>query len=356
MLQCRPQSQNYDNASVAIPSDISYQSTIFTANKYVSNGKITDIKTVVYVDPYEYVKQKSSDDYYNIRSIIHELNTILPRRSFILMGPGRWGSRGDMKLGVPVAYSDINNTAMLIEIANKESKYEPELSFGTHFFQDLVEENIKYLPLYPEDSDCIFNHSFFTGSKNNLSTLLPNYAYLEDVVKVITVSETFFDKELVILMNGELQKAIAFLEDVTQNTTLSEPNFPTFLESKPRDDEGWKWRHYMAEQVAKHLDMKAYRVKGIYLFGSTNQCTARHNSDIDLLIHFDGSLELKEKLDQWFHGWSLALSEMNYIKTGYESNGLLDIHYITDQDILNKTSYAVKINSIYDPAYPLKVI
>lgn len=356
LLQCRPQSQNYDNASVAIPSDISYQSTIFTANKYVSNGKITDIKTVVYVDPYEYVKQKSSDDYYNIRSIIHELNTILPRRSFILMGPGRWGSRGDMKLGVPVAYSDINNTAMLIEIANKESKYEPELSFGTHFFQDLVEENIKYLPLYPEDSDCIFNHSFFTGSKNNLSTLLPNYAYLEDVVKVITVSETFFDKELVILMNGELQKAIAFLEDVTRNTTLSEPNFPTFLESKPRDDEGWKWRHYMAEQVAKHLDMKAYRVKGIYLFGSTNQCTARHNSDIDLLIHFDGSLELKVKLDQWFHGWSLALSEMNYIKTGYESNGLLDVHYITDLDIINKTSYAVKINSIYDPAYPLKVI
>ena len=81
------------------------------------------------------------------------------------MGPGRWGSRGDIKLGVPVAYSDINKTAMLIEIAVKQSKYEPELSFGTHFFQDLVEENIKYLPLYPEDNDIIFNMSFFRGSK-----------------------------------------------------------------------------------------------------------------------------------------------------------------------------------------------
>ena len=101
----------------------------------------------------------------NIRTIISELNVMLPRKSFILMGPGRWGSRGDIKLGVPVAYSDINKTAMLIEIAVKQSKYEPELSFGTHFFQDLVEENIKYLPLYPEDNDIIFNMSFFRGSK-----------------------------------------------------------------------------------------------------------------------------------------------------------------------------------------------
>ena len=355
LLQCRPQSQNYDNAPVAIPTNIPFQSTIFTANKYISNGKVTGIKTVVYVDPYEYSKLESRKDLLNIRNIIHELNQILPRKSFLLMGPGRWGSRGDIKLGVPVAYSDINNTAMLIEVASKQSKYEPELSFGTHFFQDLVEENIKYLPLYPEDSESIFNRSFFMNSKNALSKILPIYENLDEVVKVITIDEVFFGKELIILMNGDLQKAIAYLEHPTPNNLSFNTNDITFPENSEHEEDGWKWRHYMAEQIAKQIDMDAFSVKGIYLFGSTNNCTARLNSDIDLLIHFDGTDETKERLNDWLLGWSLALSEMNYIKTGYQSNGLLDIHYISDQDITDKTSYAIKINSIFDPAYPLRL-
>ena len=355
LLQCRPQSQNYDNAPVAIPNNIPYQSTIFTANKYISNGKVTGIKTVVYVDPMEYSKLESHKDLLNIRDIIHEINRILPRKSFILLGPGRWGSRGDIKLGVPVAYSDINNTAMLIEVANKQSRFEPELSFGTHFFQDLVEENIKYLPLYPEDNDSIFNRSFFNSSKNSLSKILPMYSYLDEVVKVITIKETFFNKELIVLMNGDLQKAIAYLEEPSHINSGPNSHDITFPKNNEHNDEGWKWRHYMAEQIANQIDMEAFCVKGIYLFGSTNNCTARLNSDIDLLIHFDGTVETKEKLNDWLLGWSLALSEMNYIKTGYKSDGLLDIHYITDQDIIDKTSYAIKINSIFDPAYPLRL-
>ena len=50
---------------------------------------------------------------------VGRLNKVLPKRQFVLMGPGRWGSRGDYRLGVPVTYSDINNTAVLVEIARK---------------------------------------------------------------------------------------------------------------------------------------------------------------------------------------------------------------------------------------------
>ena len=67
------------------------------------------------------------------------LNKLLPKRQFILMGPGRWGSRGDVRLGVSVTYADINNTAVLVEMARQRGNYLPDLSFGTHFFQDLVE-------------------------------------------------------------------------------------------------------------------------------------------------------------------------------------------------------------------------
>lgn len=356
LLQCRPQSSNYDNKPVAIPVNIPFLNTIFTANKHISNGKVTGIKTVVYVDPFEYGKLHKYEDYIDVANAVGELNQILPRKSFILMGPGRWGSRGDIKLGVPISYSDINNTAMLIEIALKESKYQPELSFGTHFFQDLVEENIKYLPLYPEDNKIIFNKSFFTGNKNHLDNILPSFSHLHNVLKIIQIDKEYFNKELIILMSADLEKAIAYLDSpVNKNQNSNSQSIQIEDTIGDEKDQGWKWRHYMAEQIANVMDLNTFGVKGIYLFGSTNTCTAKHNSDIDLLVHFDGTDNQKQCLDTWLKGWSMALAEMNFLKTGYKSEGLLDIHYLTNQDILNKTSYAIKINSIYDPAYPLKL-
>lgn len=356
LLQCRPQSRNHNDQAVAIPPNIPYQKTIFTANKYISNGKVTGIKTVIYVDPIEYQALEKYEDLINVANAISQLNSILPRKSFILMGPGRWGSRGDIKLGVPVAYSDINNTAMLIEMATQESKFQPELSFGTHFFQDLVEENIKYLPLYPQDSHIIFNKSFFANNENSLEHIIPSYSYLSDVIKVIQVEKKFINQELVILMSADLEKAIAFLDSPSKhlNTNkLEQAMLESLIENQ--EDYGWKWRHYMAEQIAATMDMESFGVKAIYLFGSTNNCSAKYNSDIDLIIHIDGEKEKREKLSNWLEGWSMALSQINYLKTGYQSNGLLDVHYVTDEDIINKTSYAVKINSVYDPVSPLRI-
>ncbi|NLC18412.1 MAG: pyruvate, phosphate dikinase, partial [Clostridiales bacterium] len=354
LLQCRSQSVCHDSRPAAIPANIALQNTIFTANKYISNGKVTGIKTVVYVDPMEYSELESHQEMVNVANAISELNRILPRRSFILMGPGRWGSRGDIKLGVQVTYSDINNTAMLIEIAHSQSKHQPELSFGTHFFQDLVEANIKYLPLYPEDNGIIFNKSFFNNCRNELEEILPAYADLSKVIKVINIEKNFYGKELNVLMNADLEKAIAFIDTASR---AGDDPYTEEIENETgtADDQGWRWRHYMAERIAREMDFEAYGVKGVYLFGSTNTCTARLNSDIDLLIHIEGGPEQRKRLDLWLNGWSKALAEMNYLKTGYKTNGLLDVHYITDKDIEEKNSYAVKINSVYDPASPLRV-
>ena len=356
ILQCRAQSKSRDNVPVAIPTDIPTQNTIFTANKYITNGKVTGIKTVVYVDPEEYGKLENHQDLVRVGNAVSELNRILYRRSFLLMGPGRWGSRGDIKLGVPVTYSDISNSAMLIEIAKKKSRHQPELSFGTHFFQDLVEANIKYLPLYPEDEGIVFQTSFFQKNTNALETMLPAYADLRDVIKVINISENYFKKDMVVLMNADLGKAVAFLEQPQRAGRKYHESLMDDEDARDSSDsEGWKWRHYMAEKIAALMDMNALSVKGVYLFGSTSTCTARLNSDIDLLIHFDGDEQQKQELGTWLAGWSRALSEINFLKTGYQSEGLLDVHYVTDDDIKNKNSYAMKINSVYDPAVVLRL-
>jgi pyruvate,water dikinase len=144
---------------------------------------------------------------------VSRLNSLLPRRSFILMGPGRWGSRGDIKLGVKVTYSDINNAAMLIEIARKVGNYVPDLSFGTHFFQDLVEARIRYLALYPDDEGSIFAQDFFHGSPNALADLLPEFEFLSHVLRVIDVAAVSEGQEVRVVMDGERDMALGFLCD-----------------------------------------------------------------------------------------------------------------------------------------------
>jgi len=144
--------------------------------------------------------------------IIGRVNSVLPKKKFILIGPGRWGSKGDIKLGVPVVYSDINNTAMLIEVARTNDGYLPEISFGTHFFQDLVEANIKYLPLYPDEAENIFNEEILKGFINTLPELLPDYSEYKDIVRIIDISKYKENHKLMIYMDGEKNKALAFLQ------------------------------------------------------------------------------------------------------------------------------------------------
>ena len=112
----------------------------------------------------------------------------------------------------------------------------------------------------------------------------------------------------------------------------------------------------MAEHVASQLDPVRFGVKGIYVFGSTKNATAGPQSDIDLLIHFHGTKKQRHELLVWLEGWSLALDEVNFQKTGARSGGLLDIHIVTDDDIARKESYAVKIGAVTDAARPLPMM
>jgi pyruvate,water dikinase len=57
----------------------------------------------------------------------------------------------------------------------------------------------------------------------------------------------------------------------------------------------------------------------------------------------------------WLEGWSLCLDEINYLKTGYRSRGLLDVHLVCDEDIARRTSYAAKIGAVTDAARALEV-
>jgi pyruvate,water dikinase len=211
LLQCRSQSHSEDSIPAIIPKDSPRQKVLFTANRFVSNGSLTDLTHIVYVDPLRYASLARQDEMVAVGRAVGVLNQHLPKRHFILMGPGRWGSRGDIRLGVSVTYSDINNAAMLIEIARKHKDFVPEPSFGTHFFQDLVESSIRYLPLYPDEPGVLFNEEFLTGQTNLLPQLAPDFARLADVMHVIDVPAATGGEVLQVLMNADSEKAIGLL-------------------------------------------------------------------------------------------------------------------------------------------------
>lgn len=359
LLQCRPQGTGLVSAPASIPQNIKRQDMLFTADRFISDGLLENVTYLVYVDPEAYSKLSSREDLLAVGEAVGLLNDILPRRKFILMGPGRWGSRGDIQLGVRVTYSDICNTGALIEVARENHGYIPELSFGTHFFQDLVEAGILYVPLYPDQKDVTFNENFFLRNNNMLAELLPKYSRLSDALKVIDIPASSYGRSLSIHMNSELNQAVAYLTNITDKGETGEiaDSFKSAWKDWHLENEQdhWHWRHYMAHQVAESMEMERFGIKGIYLFGSTDTGYTGIGSDIDLLIHVDNKdSQQLGPLKLWLDGWSRALARINFLQTGFDTETILDIHFVTDEDIRRGDSYAIKIKSATDSATLLR--
>jgi hypothetical protein len=340
LLQCRPQSQAAEDVAMEIPANLADDAVLFTARKHVSNGRVADITHIVYVDPDRYGELNELADLFAVGQAVGKLNKLLPRRQFILMGPGRWGSRGDIKLGVRVTYSEISNSAMLIEVARKKGNYVPDVSFGTHFFQDLVESGIRYLPLYPDDEGVKFNEKFLAESPNKLPELCPECAALTDALRVIDVTEATGGKVLRVVMNADLGTAVGYFAPPEAAVRAAAPGGRI---GPGEDDDQFRWRVRMAERIAFHCDAQKWGVRGLYLVDTSDGGEVDLASPIRMIVHFQGSGRQRKELETWLQGWSLSLAEMNYFRTGCHSDGLLDVLYLTDDKIRGEKDVAVRI-------------
>ncbi len=364
VLQCRPQSYGGLAAPPAIPRDIPPDRLLFSAHRYVSNGVADAITHIVYVDPEGYASLERLEDLRDVGHAVGRLNKLLPKRQFVLMGPGRWGSRGDIRLGVSVGYADISNTAILIEMARKKGNYAPDLSFGTHFFQDLVEVGIRYLPLYPDEPGNHLDESFLRSAPNLLSGLLPEFQHLAHVLRVIDVPSARGGLVLKVLMNGEEDRAVGVLgedEGVDTGAELSPPQARAALGGPPSvvrpaaAEDHCGWRMSMAESIAMQLDPERFGVKGMWVYGSTKNAMAGPDADLDLLVHFSGDEAQRRELLAWLEGWGRALSEVNFRRTGYRVAQLLDVVLVSDEDIVERRGVAAKVQAVTDAARSLKL-
>jgi hypothetical protein len=208
LLQCRPLQTRGLGHKVNMPDHVNKKDVLFESRGYFLGGNISQkIAWIIYVDPQEYTKLGLSDKY-EIARIVGKINrTIKDKEELpaLLMGPGRWGTTTP-SLGVPVKFAEINNIAVLAEVAFPAGNLNPELSFGTHFFQDLVETDIFYVALFPEKKEVVFNTQWFGQFKNLFIELIPESPKYKDNISVYDVS----DKGLKIMSDVVSQEVICF--------------------------------------------------------------------------------------------------------------------------------------------------
>lgn len=208
LLQCRPLQTKGIKAGIRIPENIEPEKILFESHGYTMGGSISQaLKRIIYVDPVKYVELSISQKY-SIARLIAKLNAQITDREttpVILFGPGRWGTTTP-SLGVPVNFAEISRIAVLVEIAYEGGNLMPELSFGTHFFHDLVESDIFYVALFPQKKSVMLNRNRLLGMPNLLADILPEDNNYKDVVQVYDTDT----EELQIVTDVVSQRVVCF--------------------------------------------------------------------------------------------------------------------------------------------------
>lgn len=211
LLQCRPQSHIQDGVEIQIPGDLAKEDIIFSTQTMVPQGAVQNIRYVLFVPSEGYFQLQSQNERTLLERTIGQLNNSLKNETFIAVGPGRWGT-STPDLGVHVAYSDIYNSRALVELAGEEVGASPEPSFGTHFFQDLMEANIYPLGVFLDDKNSIFNRKFFYDTPNHLREFVKvTNPRIKNALRLIAVDDYRPNHHLDLIMDADKSYGVAFL-------------------------------------------------------------------------------------------------------------------------------------------------
>jgi hypothetical protein len=209
LLQCRPQSFIQETQPIRLPENLPEQDVLFSTRFMVPRGFLSDIRYIVYVVPEIYFSLPSETHRHKVGQIIAKLNAALGEKSYLCIGPGRWGST-NLDLGVYVSYADVHHAAALVELSGKEIGTAPEPSLGTHFFQDLMEAQIYPLAVFLDDEQTRFNKNFFLQSTNCIDRYLDVKKGRVDCVRLIEVGEARKGMHVEVSMDDEVGEAVAY--------------------------------------------------------------------------------------------------------------------------------------------------
>lgn len=190
MLQIRPIVESGLGERIKI-EDITENEAIITCKSAIGNGNITGVKDIVYVKPQNFSAKYTRDIAQIISKINDKFNT---DHNYILIGPGRWGSK-DPWLGIPVSWAQISNARVIVESSLENFNVDP--SQGTHFFQNITSLYIGYLSVNPHLKDGYVDFEFLDNCAETI--------YEDDFVKHVR-----FNESLRILIDGKTKNAVVY--------------------------------------------------------------------------------------------------------------------------------------------------
>ena len=189
LLQCRPLQVLEDTGQVSLPVNIpDRQILLETESASMGLSRTLKLDRIVYVDPiaYYHLPYNEKDA---IAKLIGSINWKFRGKGthMMLIVPGRIGTSSP-ELGVPTTFADISEFEVICEVSESRAGYSPELSYGSHIFQDLVEAKILYTAVFENEQTRLFQPQLLLGVPNQLPDLLPEFAGLKEVVRISEVS------------------------------------------------------------------------------------------------------------------------------------------------------------------------
>jgi len=215
LLQCRTLQVRGTEATALPRLEIDDDAWIIEARgAVIGHGRLIDVDLFVYVVPEVYGKLPIRRRH-EVARLIGEVNHAIAARrtgTLMLLGPGRWGTSSP-SLGIPVSFGEINRVSVLCEIVAMREDRVPDVSLGTHFLSELVEMDMLYLALFPQQGENYIRTEFFEESPNRLLEFVPSAERWRDYVKVIDPHDYIGNGAAVKLSADAVeQKVICYIE------------------------------------------------------------------------------------------------------------------------------------------------
>jgi pyruvate, water dikinase len=215
VVQCRPfQVKLKGEASrVQFPSNLSPDQRLLESHGPIVGRSVAGtIHRLIYVVPSVYSQLGMSQRYSVARTIgrLTHLPDTEPRRVVMLVGPGRWGTSMPA-LGIPVSFAEINTVSVICELALMHEGIIPDISLGTHFFNDLVEMDMLYLTVSPGQAGHVLNDDLIRSLPNRLADLLPQAAGLAEAIRVVDSTPDPQECGLFLNVDSMNQQALCYL-------------------------------------------------------------------------------------------------------------------------------------------------
>jgi len=182
LLQIKPLVCHEDDYNVDM-NQIDREHLVLYSEKTMGNGRIQNIKDVIYVVPEKFDNTKTTEMVAEIEKLNQQM--MGQRKQYVLIGPGRWGTR-DRFIGIPVAWPQISNAKVIVEISLKD--FALDASLGSHFFHNVTSMNVGYFSVNHKSINDVISWDILNKQK-----LIKETKYFRHVE---------FEKPITITMDG----------------------------------------------------------------------------------------------------------------------------------------------------------